>query len=98
MIHAKGISNSKKRRIIEVVSCVLFLLLAFLFIKLYWGSKTIDYVTFMGREVQNISYNGHYSTACCGCLIVSVLSAVAFVIDIIYTKIKTLITESKHDN
>ena len=98
MKYAKEISNIKKRHILETVLCVLFLLLAFLFIKLYWGSKTIDYVTFMGREVQNISYNGHYSTACCGCLIVSVLSAVAFVIDIIYTKIKTLITESKHDN
>lgn len=98
MIHVKVISNSKKRRIIEAVSCVLFLLLAFLFIKLYWGSKTIEYVTFMGREVQNISYNGNYATACYWCLNTSALSAVAFVVDIIFTIIKTLITESKHDN
>lgn len=96
MKHAKVISHIKKRQIVEAVLSVLFLLMAVLFITLYFRSKAIEQVSFGDMQFQNIIYNDNFARAYYICLNASVVSAIVLIVDFVFSKIKTWIGKNKN--
>lgn len=98
MKHKKPISHSKKRQILEAVLSVLFLLMAVLFLMLYFRSKTYEPVNFGDTQFQNIIYNDNYGSAYYFCLNASIVSAIVLIVDFVFSKIKVLFKQNRTAN
>lgn len=91
----KLIKNKRKRLIIEVASSVVFLLVAVLFLVLYFRSQTVEPAVFGDQLIQHITYNDLYANLFYFCLNVSIASAIILVTDLVFSQLLFLLQKRK---